>query len=583
MPQRIQTLPAFVADQIAAGEVVERPASVVKELIENSLDANARRIVVDVEQGGVKRIEIRDDGVGIHADDLRLAVARHATSKIVSADDLDGVATLGFRGEALASIASVARLAISSRAADAAEGHRLEIHGGQDVYDGPAALPRGTVVSVTDLFFNTPARRKFLKTERTEQAHVDDVVARLALAHFDVTFETNVAGRSAKLLPAATDPAARLRRVAELLGSAFADAAIAVDEAHAGYRLWGWVARATCSRAQADQQYFYVNGRAVKDRLVAHAVRQAYRDVLFHGRHPAFVLFLELDAREVDVNVHPTKHEVRFRESRRVHDFVFGTLNRVLRQDRPADTVGVLPARVAHSTTPMLQQLMPLPAAVDVREAEPPGRVIPLPADTGDPPRSEAPPLGFAVGQLHGIFILAQNADGLVVVDMHAAHERIVYERLKAGRAAHGVPTQRLLVPAVVDVSVREADAAEEATPWLAELGLVIDRVAPARVAVREVPALLANVDASGLLADVLADLVEHGTTERVRAREDVLLATMACHGSVRAGHALSIPEMNALLRQMERTENAGLCNHGRPTFHVQRMADLDRLFLRGR
>jgi DNA mismatch repair protein MutL len=585
MPRRIQTLPAFVADQIAAGEVVERPASVVKELLENSLDAQARRIVVDTEQGGVKRIEVQDDGSGIHADDLRLAVARHATSKITSADDLEGVATLGFRGEALASIASVSRLAIASRTAGAHAAHRVELHGGECVFDGPAALAGGTLVSVTDLFFNTPARRKFLKSERTEQAHVDDVVTRLALAHFDVAFETRASGRTTRVLAAALQPEAELRRVGDLLGAAFAEAAIALDESRDGLRLRGWVGRPTHSRAQADQQYFFVNGRTVKDRLVAHAVRQAYRDVLFHGRHPVFVLYLELDPRQVDVNVHPTKHEVRFRESRQVHDFVFGMLNRALREVRPAAHTPPGVRFDVATPAPSLQQLLSLPAIEASRVHEP--RPDTLGADLtrpGERAPAQSPPLGYAVGQLHGIFILAQNAEGLVVVDMHAAHERITYERLKSGRqAAQGVATQRLLIPAVIEVAPREADLAEDAAPWLSGLGLVVDRVGPTRIAVREVPALLGRADPAGLLTDVLADLVEHGVSERVAAREEALLATMACHASVRAGHDLSIPEMNALLRDMERTENAGQCSHGRPTFRVLPLADLDRLFLRGR
>jgi len=590
MSDRIHQLSAFVADQIAAGEVVERPASVVKELIENSLDAGARRVVLDVEQGGVKKIRVQDDGAGIHRDDLRLAISRHATSKIASADDLEGVATLGFRGEALASIASVARLEIVSRSVDAETGWRIAVHGGEEVDNGPAAQPVGTAVTVTDLFFNTPARRKFLKTERTEQAHLDDVVTRQALAHFDVTFEQKSAGRATRLFEAASSDAEKTRRIGRLLGNDFADAALGVDEVRGGFRLWGWVGRPTVSRAQADQQYFFVNGRIVKDRLVVHAVRQAYRDVMFHGRHPAFVLYLELDPRLVDVNVHPTKHEVRFREGRQVHDFVFGTLNRLLRDDRPGHSpvVGIATAHVAGSSTmasrPSLQSLLALVPDAEVREPvggyesrpEPPA----LPAlGTG-----AVPPLGFAVGQLHGVYILAQNADGLVIVDMHAAHERITYERLKASRRVDAaVHSQRLLVPVTLEVSEREADAAEAAATDLAALGVVVDRTGPASLVIREVPALLAGADAAGLVRDLLADLMEHGASERILAREEELLATMACHASVRAHRRLTLDEMNALLREMERTENAGQCNHGRPTFRVQRLADLDQLFLRGR
>jgi DNA mismatch repair protein MutL len=579
MSLRIHRLSPFVADQIAAGEVVERPASVVKELVENSLDAGAKRIVVDVEQGGVKRIEIQDDGLGIHRDDLRLAVARHATSKIATADDLEGVTTLGFRGEALASIASVARIAIASRREDAREGWRLELHGGEEVREAPTALPRGTVVSVTDLFFNTPARRKFLKTERTEQAHVDEVVARLALAHFEVAFEVRAAGRPVRRLDVAQTDEQRLRRIATLTSPAFGEAAIRIDETRAGKRLWGWVARPTYSRAQADQQYFFVNGRTVRDRLVGHAVRQAYRDVLFHGRMPAFVLYLDVDPRQVDVNVHPTKHEVRFRDGREIHDFVFGTLNRLLREDRPrVQHAFETPRFERHEPLRSLQQAMALAETGEVRE---PAAAVPVPA--AERGTVGVPPLGYAVGQLHGVYVLAQNAEGLVIVDMHAAHERITYERLKAARRAATVPTQRLLVPLPVEVTAREADLAEDALPWLATLGLRFDRVGPSSLLVREVPALLGGGDVAALVADVLADLAEHGISDRVAAREDALLAAMACHGSVRASRQLTLAEMNALLREMERTENAGQCNHGRPTYQVTRLADLDQLFLRGR
>jgi DNA mismatch repair protein MutL len=545
----------------------------------------------------VKRVIVRDDGHGIHPDDLRLAVAPHATSKIRHAEDLLGVASLGFRGEALASMAAVARVSITSCGGAADMAHCLEVEGAVERSFGPAGHPPGTTVEVSELFFNTPARRKFLKTERTEQGQVDQVIRRLALGHFEVGFElTQTPGRGTLSLP----PNRREERLGEVLSPEFVERSVAVEEARGGMRLSGWVGLPTHSRSQADQQYFFVNGRVVRDKLVAHAVRQAYRDVLFHGRHPVFVLYLELPPERVDVNVHPTKHEVRFRDARTVHDFVFGNLNRALREVRP-DAVGPPVARRARITTAgaaprqsfpgwaedaerhhpgsFVQALAEHEAAADpawVREA-PPAAVLPA-APSGSP----VPPLGYALGQLHGIYILAQNADGLVVVDMHAAHERITYERLKSQLAGQTVPRQRLLVPVVLAVSATDADAAEEHGEDLAALGLVIDRSGVASVTVREVPALLANGDMERLARDILADCQALGGSHRLADGQERLLATMACHGSMRAGRTLTLAEMNALLRDMERTDNAGQCNHGRPTYMVQSMTDLDGLFLRG-
>ncbi len=581
MLKRISRLSPFVADQIAAGEVVERPASIVKELIENSIDAGATRVVLDVEHGGVKRVQVQDDGAGIHADDLRLATARHATSKIERADDLDGIATLGFRGEALASLASVARVSIASRTATASQGARIEVHGGEELSIGPAAHPVGTTVTVTDLFYNTPARRKFLKTERTELAHIEDVFVRQALSHFDVAFELRHGGRAVRVLERATSEDQRTRRIAQLLGDSFAGSAVTVEEVRGGLVLSGWVGAPTVTRSQADQQYFFVNGRAVKDRLVSHAVRQAYRDVMFHGRHPVFVLYLQVDPTLVDVNVHPTKHEVRFREGRLVHDFVFGSLNRLLRDVRPG--AGSVPLKM-----PAVQDVhrsYPLPEQTTIGlEASESGSVVREAAPNPIVAQGAVPPLGFAVGQIHGVYVLAQNSEGLVVVDTHAAHERITYEKMKTARArAEKVQTQRMLVPVVVDVTEREADLAEECAETLGALGIVLDRTGPRSLMVREIPALLAGGDQEALVRDVLSDLVEHGTSSRVQAAQDELLATIACHGSVRANRALTLTEMNALLREMEQTENGGQCNHGRPTYLVQSMADFDRLFLRGR
>ena len=587
MNQRIRQLNALVANQIAAGEVVERPASIVKELIENSLDAQARSIRVQIEQGGVKRIHVHDDGLGIHADDLKLALSRHATSKIEVAADLQRITTLGFRGEALASVASVARLCVSSRAAGSELGYAIV---GVDAAPTPVAHPQGTSVEVLDLFYNTPARRKFLKTERTEQTHVEGVVKRLALAHFDVAFELRAGSRTVLQCASCATQAERERRLTQLLTSTFAEHALYLDERRDGLRLWGWVGLPTHTRSQADQQYFYVNGRNVRDRLVSHAVRQAYRDVMFHGRHPVFVLFLEMAPESVDVNVHPTKHEVRFRDARTIHDFLFGSLNRLLRDVRPGDDTAPpaepLMVNEPRYGAPPQQVTMALGGRSSRGHAlgpfvEPsPGAVEPAAGATGS---GGTPPMGYALAQLHGVYILAQNDEGLVVVDMHAAHERITYEKMKADRAAQQtVHRQRLLVPETLEVTTGEADSIEIHGATLARLGLVIERLGPNSVVVREVPALLADGDVQAMTRDVLADLHSQGSSDRIEIAEEELLATIACHGSVRANRRLSLDEMNALLREMERTENAGQCNHGRPTFLVHPMSELDRRFLRG-
>ncbi|ABZ00833.1 TPA: DNA mismatch repair endonuclease MutL [Pseudomonas putida] len=627
---RIQLLSPRLANQIAAGEVVERPASVAKELLENSLDSGARRIDVEVEQGGVKLLKVRDDGSGISADDLPLALARHATSKIRELEDLEGVMSLGFRGEALASISSVARLTMTSRTASASEAWQVETEG-RDMTPRvqPAAHPVGTSVEVRDLFFNTPARRKFLKAEKTEFDHLQEVIRRLALARFDVGFHLRHNGKSILSLHEAHDETARARRVGAICGPGFMEQALPIDVERNGLRLWGWVGLPTFSRSQADLQYFFVNGRAVRDKLVAHAVRQAYRDVLFNGRHPTFVLFLELEPNGVDVNVHPTKHEVRFREGRSVHDFLYGTLHRALADVRPEDQLAA-PAAVPELARPTGQQAgefgpqgemrlaspvleqprapqqsfsnggsgagyqyqytprpsQPLPAA----EAQAVYREFYKPLDNGAAaatalPESQGdiPPLGYALAQLKGIYILAENAVGLVLVDMHAAHERIMYERLKVAMASEGLSGQPLLVPETLALSQREADCAEEHAQWFQRLGFELQRLGPETLAVRQIPALLKQAEANRLVQDVLADLMEYGTSDRIQAHLNELLGTMACHGAVRANRRLAIPEMNALLRDMENTERSGQCNHGRPTWTQMGLDDLDKLFLRGR
>ncbi|MDD0842960.1 DNA mismatch repair endonuclease MutL [Pseudomonas sp. Gutcm_11s] len=622
--RRIQLLSPRLANQIAAGEVVERPASVAKELLENSLDAGARRVDVEVEQGGIKLLRIRDDGGGIAADDLPLALARHATSKIRELEDLEAVASLGFRGEALASISSVARLTMTSRTADAEQAWQVETEGrDMEARVQPAAHPVGTSVEVRDLFFNTPARRKFLRAEKTEFDHLQEVIKRLALARFDVAFHLRHNGKTVFALHEAPDAISRARRVASVCGPAFLEQALPIEVERSGLRLWGWVGLPTFSRSQADLQYFYVNGRMVRDKLVAHAVRQAYRDVLFNGRHPTFVLFLEIDPGVVDVNVHPTKHEVRFRDSRMVHDFLYGTLHRALGEVRPEDQLAA-PAAVGQIVRPtglaagefgpqaemgLAAQVLEQPvtqgsvwsspgagyqaprpqSAIPQAEAQGAYREYfsPLPespAPAGLPQtQGDIPPLGYALAQLKGVYILAENAQGMVLVDMHAAHERITYERLKTAMASEGLRGQPLLVPESIALSQREADCAEEHAQWFQRLGFELQRLGEESLAIRQIPALLKQAEATQLVRDVLADLLEYGTSDRIQAHLNELLATMACHGAVRANRRLTLPEMNALLRDMEHTERSGQCNHGRPTWTQLGMDDLDKLFLRGR
>ncbi len=581
---RIRELPAQLVNQIAAGEVVERPSSVVKELLENALDAGARRVIIEVEAGGAKRIRVRDDGSGMDKADLMMAARPHATSKIASLTDLEAVATLGFRGEALPSIAAVSRFRMTSAAADAAA-RTIAADGGSGGEPEPAAHPRGTTVEVRDLFYNTPARRKFLRTEKTEFGHVDDVVRRFGLAYPEIHLELSHNGRVVRRLPAASDESGRARRLRELLGSDFAAQTVHLAHRGAGLALEGFVGLPTFSRAQADQQYFFVNRRMVRDRLVSHAVRQAYADVLYHGRHPVYVLNLEIDPRRVDVNVHPAKHEVRFRDGRLVHDFIFRTLHEALAQVRPDPDAAVAAKGGSSAAFPGGQAAMALPgrpaSVADQAALYGPREDEHAPAPPED--HGELPPLGYALAQLHGVYILAQNAGGLILVDAHAAHERITYERLKRSLDSEGIRSQTLLVPVNVAVSEREADCAESHAETFAELGFEVDRLGRESLRVRKVPTVLGQADAAALVRDVIADLVADGRSARLREEFNRVLSTMACHGSVRANRRLSIAEMNALLRDMERTERSGQCNHGRPTWVQLNLDELDRLFLRGR
>ncbi|WP_136248767.1 DNA mismatch repair endonuclease MutL [Halomonas borealis] len=664
--QHIHILDPRLANQIAAGEVVERPSSVVKELVENAIDAGAGRVEVELESGGARLIRVRDDGSGIGEDDLPLSLSRHATSKIASLEDLEGVASLGFRGEALASISSVSRLELTSNTFDdPTGGWRVVVEGRRmEPRVTPSPHPRGTSVTVRDLFFNTPARRKFLRTEKTEFGHVEEAFRRQALSRLDVGWVLRHNQKTIHQLRPGGDLVGHERRLQSLLGKAFLENALHLDLETGGLRLWGWVGLPTHSRAQADQQYFFVNGRVVRDRLVAHAIRQAYRDVLFHGRHPVFVLYLEVDPTVVDVNVHPTKHEVRFRDGRMVHDFLFSSLHRALGEARAGASVNGDQERSAEgepveASTPggEVREAAPQnawqqqPMALHGREEEgerkvSPDRVrafmegyralhpeheesllTPQPAAPGAggvaaetalaerqaPPQApfgaqpapaappeavarpampeedatKAPPLGYAVAQLHGVYILSQTERGLVVVDMHAAHERIVYERMKT--QVHGVvegdaglQAQPLLVPVSLAASAAEVATAEAEHEAFARLGVELDVAGPETLLVRQVPTLLVDADVEPLIRDMLGDLERYGRSDRLEARINELLSTMACHGSVRANRLLTVEEMNALLRDMERTERSGQCNHGRPTWTELGMKELDRLFLRG-
>ena len=608
----IRVLPELLINQIAAGEVVERPAAALKELLENSLDAGATRIDIDLAQGGIKRIRVADDGHGIAAAELPLALARHATSKIRSLDDLERVMSLGFRGEALASLAAISRLSIVTRQNAAAHGTRLEVVGGDTQPAEPAALERGTVVTAEDLFFNTPARRKFLKTEGTEFGHCEDAALRIAIAVPDVAISLTHNGRRAWQY----DAGAPAERAGAILGSEFVDASVAIADGTPALSISGWAALPRYSRAGRDQQFLFVNGRFVRDKLLTHAIREAYADVLHGHRHPAYALFLTIDPSLVDVNVHPAKAEVRFRDSRAVHQFLFHTLNKALARPAsgataagadPAAWVSPGPQPAVPSTSPgpafpawqgarqatfgalpanepdaFYQRLRGMPEARPAAAWPGTGFKPPVPrADSAD--TDDIPPLGFALAQLHGIYVLAQNAHGLVLVDTHAAHERIVYEKLKTALDLDRLASQPLIAPIAVPLGERDMALAESHAEFFATLGFDLAPLSGRELAIRAVPAMLPSLDAPVMLRQLLDDLAEHGASRALTERRDEILGTMACHGSVRANRMLTLPEMNALLRQMEETERAGQCNHGRPTWYQFSIADLDKLFMRGR
>jgi DNA mismatch repair protein MutL len=630
----IQVLPDILISQIAAGEVVERPASALKELIENSLDAGATRIDIKLEQGGVKLLSVQDDGAGITLDELPLSLARHATSKIATLEDLESVASLGFRGEALASMASVARVSVTSRTPSAPHAGQIDAEGSAPGAVRPAALSGGTLINVADLFFNTPARRKFLKSEATEYAHCAEIVRRMALSRPDVAFTLTHNGRIQLRFPSQGLD----ERIAAVLGEDFVAAAVVVDEQAGPFSLSGMAALPAYSRSGRDAQYVFVNGRFVRDKLIAHALREAYRDVLHHDRHPAYALFFRLPPEGVDVNVHPAKTEVRFRDSRGVHQFLFHAIERALSGSASESReAGHRLPQVESPPTPLYQGghisnpldkggrpqgggiygggghaaggFPPLPAG----EGRGEGEMFAKPTSWGAPTQSSIPlqaresqafydalyrtpgveepsasqetdayPLGYALGQLHGIYVLAQNTKGLVVVDMHAAHERVVYEKLKCALDARAVPTQSLLIPVTVTADERDVAAIGDHAEALQNIGFDIHPIAANTVAVRAVPALLKDADPLALTRDLLREIREYGVSRLITERRNELLSTLACHGAVRANRKLTIPEMNALLREMEATERAGQCNHGRPTWFQLGMNDLDKWFRRG-
>ncbi len=604
---RIQLLPDQLISQIAAGEVVERPASALKELLENSLDAGSSDVQVSLMQGGIKQLRVADNGNGIAQDDLKMALTRHATSKIFSLEDLEAVASLGFRGEALASIASVSRTLIISRAVETKHAWRIASDGNEVSSIEPAALDIGTVIEVNDLYFNTPARRKFLKTDATEFGHCEEAFTRVALSRPDVSFTLQHNGRVLSRFAAGESG----KRFNEVLGAEFAAESIAVNEEAAGLRLWGVAAKPTFNRNSRDTQYVYVNGRFVRDKLIAHAIRQAYQDVLHHDRHPAFVLFLELDPSLVDVNVHPSKTEVRFRDGQAIHRFIYHSLNKNLATPTGMSNAATA-SQAAHN--PFASQYANSPnypqyqAQINLNANQPTAFYETLfgdlkqasqaasaqnanafPNQTTYPQATQADdfPLGFAVAQIHGVYILAQNKLGLVVVDMHAAHERIMYERLKNALDDKAVPMQPLLIPVSFNADRLEVATVQEEQSsglgYLQQLGFEFAILSPNTLAVRAVPTMLQDADAVTLARDVLKDLREFGASRALTERRNELLGTMACHAAVRANRILTIPEMKGLLRDMAATERSGMCNHGRPTWFQVSMNDLDKMFMRGK
>ena len=616
MSGRIQHLTSHLANQIAAGEVIERPASIVKELIENSLDAGSQQIDIDIDKGGIQRIRVRDNGHGIHKDDLILALDRHATSKIYTLNDLERINTLGFRGEALASISSIARLSLSSSTETTHQGWKIncDYHQEHPLMPVPIAHARGTTVEIHDLFFNTPARRKFLKSEQTEFAHSETLIKRLSLSHFSIGFSLHHNKKLIYQLHPACNEMAKEERIATLCSYSFVKNAIYIDMQGIDLRLWGWISLPTFSRSQSDLQYFYVNRRMVKDKLINHAVKQAYQDVLYNGRHPAFTLFIEIDPQSVDVNAHPAKYEVRFRESRLVYDFVKQSLQKALANTYPkALTVKSIPPATELSTRLNdIAQLSPdisnprqnsLPSQLEVDSTTFGTEIdhelcisfpiqkelltektpsFPL-AATSTENLFNDPPLGFALAQLHGIYILAQNTQGLILVDIHAAHERILYEHLKQDIKNAGIKTQILLIPICLTLSQQEIFLLDEYADLFTQFGFKFENLGPEIIFVRQIPELLAQSNIEQLVKDVLSDLIQHTHSQHIPEKINELLSSIACHSAVRAHRNMTLIEMNQLLRDMEKTAYSNQCNHGRPTWKQLALSDIDRFFLRGR
>ncbi|MGI9212024.1 MAG: DNA mismatch repair endonuclease MutL [Methylococcaceae bacterium] len=597
----IRLLPPQLINQIAAGEVVERPASVIKELVENAFDAGASRVEIDIELGGLRLMRVRDDGCGIEETELPLALSRHATSKISSLDDLEHITSMGFRGEALPSICSVSRLTLTSRTPEARCAYRVSSDGGEQHFDvQPAAHPTGTSIEVRDLFYNTPARRKFLKSDKTEFGHIETLIKRMALARFGTGFVLTHNQRAVLDLVPALDMAAVEQRVSLLLGEHFLSNALRVDDQGAGLSLEGWIGVPTIARSQADQQYFYVNGRLVRDKVLTNAVKQAYQDVLYQGRQPVYILYLALDPALVDVNAHPTKMEVRFRDGQSIYRFILSSVQRVLSGARP----GGFENRVEFDQPKASQARIPeapvRPAYRSAGGAEPAYRrentslnvneltrayqnlYNPATELSSVPVNPATPPLGYAVAHLHGAFILAESASGLIVVDAHAAHERVTYEQLKKDHAAGRIPSQPMLLPVRVAVSPSEAELAEAWAESLLELGVDLSRTGPETLMLRALPSLLDPCDGEVLIRDMLSDLSQFGHSHRIEEQLNGILSQLACHGSVRANRKLTVAEMNSLLRAMEATERSGQCNHGRPTWVELDMKQLDKLFHRG-
>ncbi|MGC1854625.1 MAG: DNA mismatch repair endonuclease MutL [Candidatus Aquirickettsiella sp.] len=612
MSGRIQRLTSHLANQIAAGEVIERPASIVKELVENSLDAECQQIDIDIDKGGIQRIRVRDNGHGIHKDDLILALDRHATSKIHTLNDLEQISTLGFRGEALASISSIARLSLSSSTETTQSGWKItcDYHQEHSLMPAPIAHARGTTVEIHDLFFNTPARRKFLKSEQTEFTHIETLIKRLSLSHFSISFSLHHNKRPIYQLHPACDESAKEERIATLCGRSFIENAIYIDMQGMDLRLWGWISLPTFSRSQSDLQYFYVNRRIVKDKLINHAVKQAYQDVLYNGRHPAFTLFIELDPQLVDVNAHPAKYEVRFRESRLVYDFVKQSLQKALANTCPKSQI----VKPILATTELAENIACSPDILNFQQSSFPLQVaidtptyhienddelcIALPQQkellaekkltvpltiTSTENLLRDPPLGFALAQLHGIYILAQNAQGLILVDIHAAHERILYERLKQDLQRVGIKTQILLIPICLTLSQQELQLLDENMSLFTQSGFKLESLGPETIIIRQIPELLAQSNIAQLVHDVLSDLIQHTNSQHIPEKINELLSSFACHNAIRAHRTMSLTEMNQLLRDMEQTSRSNQCNHGRPTWKQLSLSDIDRFFLRGR